>query len=122
MSDGSPQRHQTGTPALKTVVVTLPDEVDISNDGQIQTMLLGQLGDELAVLVADATETTFFGAAGVTVLMNAHRQARKAEAQFRVAASPPVRRVLDLAGANQLLDIYPSLAEALDGLNEIMRI
>lgn len=46
---------------------------------------------------------------------DAHRQARKAGAQFRVAGSAPVQRLLDLTGADQLFDTYSSLAEALDG-------
>lgn len=114
MSDRSPQPHGTGTPSPKTVVVTLPGEVDITNDHQIREMLTSGLSSGLMVLVADATETTFFGVSGIRALMNAHRQARKAGAQFRVAASAPVQRTLDLTGADQLLETYPSLTEALD--------
>jgi len=115
MSLDSSQASGPRASAPRSVVVTLPDEVDTVNVCQVREMLLGQVSDGVAVLVADATETTFFGASGITALISADRQARRAGAQFRLAASPPVQRILALTGADLLLDIYASLSEALDG-------
>ena len=96
-------------------VVTLPAEIDISNDGLVEDELTSALGDGLAVLVADGTRTTFCASAGMSALLRAHHQAQAAGTQLRVVASPAVRRILELTGADQVLDTFPSLADALAG-------
>jgi anti-sigma B factor antagonist len=130
--DGKPlaqgQQAQTGSPRLNgaqaavpwpspplAVVVTLPAEIDISNDGLVEDELTSALGDGVAVLVADGTRTTFCASAGMSVLIRTHRQAQAAGIQLRVVASPAVRRILELTGADQVLDAYPDLADALAG-------
>jgi anti-sigma B factor antagonist len=102
-------------PPPLAVVVTLPAEIDISNDGLVEDELTGALGDGLAVLVADGTRTTFCASAGVSALIRAHHQAQAAGTQLRVVTSPPVRRILELTGADQVLDAYLDLADALAG-------
>jgi anti-sigma B factor antagonist len=102
-------------PPQQPVVVGLPDEIDINNADQVLDALTRPLGNGLAVLVADASETTFCGSAGIGALIHAHRQAEAAGTHLRVAISPLVWRVLELTGADQVLDVYPSLAEALIG-------
>ena len=117
---GSPQLNGAKAAAARqprplAVVVTLPAEIDISNDGLVEDELTGALGDGLAVLVADGTRTTFCASAGMSALIRAHRQAEAAGTQLRVVASPAVRRILELTGADQVLDTYPGLADALAG-------
>ncbi len=95
-------------------VVTLPGEIDISNDGQVQGTLTRALDDGTAVLVADAGGTTFCGCSGVTALLLTHHRAAAAGAQLRVVVgSPSMRRVLELTAADQVLNTYPTLAAAL---------
>lgn len=113
MSDGSPHPHPAAGPGPQTVVVTLPAEIDLANGEQVHDTLSRALRDGAAVLVADVTRATFFASAGVKELMRAHHQAAAAGAQLRVAASPAVRRILELTGANELLDTYPTVAAAL---------
>jgi anti-sigma B factor antagonist len=102
-------------PPPLAVVVTLPAEIDITNDGLVEDELTSALGDGLAVLIADATRTTFCASAGVSALIRVHRQAQAAGTRLRVVASPAVRRILELTGADQVLDTYPGLADALAG-------
>jgi anti-sigma B factor antagonist len=103
------------SPPPLAVVVTLPAEIDISNDGLVEDELTSALGDGLAVLVADGTRTTFCASAGVSALIRARHQAEAAGMRLRVVASPGVRRILELTGADQVLDTYPGLADALAG-------
>jgi anti-sigma B factor antagonist len=117
---GSPQLGAAKVPVSLerpplAVVVTLPAEIDISNDGLVEDELTSALSDGLAVLVADGTRTTFCASAGMSALLRAHRQAEAAGTQLRLVASPAVRRILELTGADQVLDTYPSLADALAG-------
>ena len=68
----------------RLAVVTLPGEIDISNDGQVQDTLTSALDDGTAVLVADAGATAFCGCSGVTALLLTHHRAAAARAQLRV--------------------------------------
>jgi anti-anti-sigma regulatory factor len=72
------------------------------------------LDDGTAVLVADAGATAFCGCSGVTALLLTHQRAAAAGAQLRVVVgSPPMRRILELTAADQVLNTYPTLAAAL---------
>ena len=102
-------------PPPLAAVVTLPAEIDTSNDGLVEDELTSALGDGLRTLVADGTRTTFCASAGMSALIHAHHQAEAAGTRLRVVASPAVRRILELTGADQVLDTYPSLADALAG-------
>ncbi len=98
----------------RLAVVTLPGEIDISNDGQVQDTLTSALDDGTAVLVANAGGTTFCGCSGVTALLLTHHRAAVAGAQLRVVVgSPSMRRILELTAADQVLNTYPTLAAAL---------
>jgi anti-anti-sigma factor len=115
---GSPQPGPAGAAVSpqqpRPAVVTLPDEIDTSNDGQVQDTLTRALADGTAVLVADAGRTTFCGCAGVTALLLTHHRAAAVGAQLRVVVgSPPMRRILELTAADQVLNTYPTLAAAL---------
>ena len=116
---GSPQPGPAQAVASRQpptlAVVTLAAEIDISNERLVEDELTSVLSDRLTVLVADGTRTTFCASAGMSALIRAHHQAQAAGTRLRVVASPAVRRILDLTGADQVLDTYPSLADALAG-------
>jgi anti-anti-sigma factor len=98
----------------RLAVVTLPGEIDVINDGQVQDALTSALDDGAAVLVADAGGTTFCGCSGVTTLLLTHHRAAAAGTQLRlVVGSPSMRRILELTAADQELNTYPTLAAAL---------
>ena len=118
LQSASPQPGTAGAAVSpqqpRLAVVTLPGEIDVSNDGQVQDTLTGALDDGTAVLVADAGGTTFCGCSGVTALLLTHHQAAAAGAQLRVVVgSPSMRRILELTAADQVLNTYPTLAAAL---------
>jgi anti-sigma B factor antagonist len=117
LQPASPQPGTAGAavspPQPQLAVVTLPDEIDTSNDGQVQDTLTSALDDGTAVLVADAGATAFCGCSGVTALLLTHHRAAAAGAQLRVVGSPSMRRILELTGADQVLNTYPTLAAAL---------
>jgi anti-anti-sigma factor len=101
-------------------IVTLPDEIDITNVGLVVNALARALDDGTVVLVVDAAATTFCGSAGAAALMLANRQAAAAGSQLRLAASPAVLRILELTGADGLLDTYSTLAGAMAGRSAVV--
>jgi anti-sigma B factor antagonist len=105
--------HQDAMPAPRTVVVTLPGEIDIRNEGPVQAALAGALAGRPKVVVADGTGTGFCDSAAITALISAHHYAATAGAQLRlVLPSAAVRRVLELTDADQVLRVYLSLQNA----------
>lgn len=115
MSDSSLHIRTTTGPRPQIAVVTLPAEIDVSNDGQVRDALTAALRSGAAILVADASATTFCDCAGMRALIRAHRQAAATGTQLRVAASPPVRRILELTLTNRLVSTYLTVPAALDG-------
>jgi anti-sigma B factor antagonist len=118
LQSASPQPGTAGVAVSpqqpRLAVVTLPGEIDIGNDGQVQDTLTSALDDRTAVLVADAGGTTFCGCSGVTALLLTHHRAAAAGAQLRVVVgTPSMRRILELTAADQVLNTYPTLAAAL---------
>jgi anti-sigma B factor antagonist len=113
MSQGPRPTRTSTEPGFQTAVVTLPAEIDVSNGEHSYDALAGALRSGAAVVVADASGTTFCGCAGVTALIRAHHRAAAAQAQLRVAASPAVRRILELTRADRVLSTYPTVAAAL---------
>jgi anti-sigma B factor antagonist len=70
-------------------------------------------------LVVDLAAVRFLAAAGLTVLLRAHRRQRAAQRRMHVtgvAANPPVERVLALTGVGEQLDVADDLAALLDRL------
>jgi anti-sigma B factor antagonist len=113
MSGGSCRTRAATGPGPHTIVVPLPAEIDISNDGLVQDALARALASEPEVVVADGTRTGFCDCAAVTALVGAHRQAAAAGVQLRVViTSAPVRRLVEMTGAGRVLVIYPSLNAA----------
>jgi anti-anti-sigma factor len=94
-------------------VVSLPAEIDAANVGLVEAALAGALASRPAALIADCTQTAFCDSSGIAALVHAHHQAAAIGTQLRVVMTgSPVRRVLELTGADQLLLVYPSLAAA----------
>ena len=57
--------------------------------------------------------TTFIDSAGVTALVRASRRAAASGATVRLAVTaPPVLRVLNLVGIDQLIEVHPSVTAA----------
>ena len=94
--------------------ITLPAEVGITNADQIQAELLRAIDDGPQLLIVDMTGTSYCAAAGIHVLVRAGGRAADAGIGLRIAAgAPTVRRILQLTGADRLIDVYPGLDAAL---------
>jgi anti-anti-sigma factor len=103
----------------RTAVVAAPGEIDLTNAEGLRDALLSALNSGALGLVVDMTATTFIDSAGVTALVRASRRASATEATVRLAVTAaPVLRVLNLVGIDQLLDVHPSVSDAVASLPE----
>ena len=107
-------RRNTVSPLVVPEIVTFPAEVDISNCTRLGAELLAAFRPGFAVAVADMSLTAFCDSSGIRHLLIANDRAGKDLAPLRVVmATVNVLRVLRLTGMDQVLDIYPSLQNAL---------
>lgn len=97
-------------------VLTLPAEIDVVNDREVDEELNSLLSVQHASpLVVDMTQTRFCDSAGIAALVRAWRRAAVLGTGLRVVVpAGPVLRILQVLGAAQILDIYPSLDNALE--------
>ena len=103
----------------RTAVVTAAGEVDLTNAESLRDALLSALNAGALGLVVDMTATTFLDSAGVTALARASRRATATGATLRlVVTAAPVLRVLNLVGIDQLLEVHPSVTDAVASLPE----
>jgi len=99
-------------------IVTFPDEVDITNAARYGAPLFGACRPGVALVVADLSQTAFCDSSGIRCLLAAQGQADIFGVKLHIVlSSPVVLRALELLGVDQLLDIYPTMAAALDSVN-----
>lgn len=98
-------------------MVTAAGEIDLTNAESLRDALLSALNAGALGLVVDMTATTFLDSAGVTAVVRASRRAAASEATVRLAVTaPPVLRVLNLVGIDQLIEVHPSVPAAVASL------
>ena len=99
--------------AGKQAVVTLPEDIDVSNAGQIREQLLRVINRGAAVLIADMTATLSCDYAGGEAVIRAYQRAVISGTDLRlVVTAQIVRRVLSYNGLDRLVSFYPSLEAA----------
>ena len=103
----------------QVAVVTATGEIDITNAEGLRDALLSALNAGASGLIADLTSTTFLDSAGIAALVRAARRATATDATVRLAVTaPPVLRVLSLVGLDRLIEVHPSLADAVASLRD----
>src|SRR3984957_13772043 len=100
---------------IAPVVVELPAEIDVTNSEQVYQQLVAALAPGVDTVVADMTATLFCDSSGVHAIMHAYETAGAREIRLRLAVLPStsVNRVLQLIGVGRLIQVYPSVEEAL---------
>jgi anti-anti-sigma factor len=89
--------------AGKQAVVTLPEDIDLSNAGEIREQLLTVINRGAAVLIADMTETISCDYAGAEAVIRAYRRAVMSGTDLRlVVTAQIVRRALSCNGLDRL--------------------
>jgi anti-sigma B factor antagonist len=94
-------------------VVSAPDEVDVSNAGQLRSALLAAAAGHPTIVI-DLSATQFCDSSGLSALVGALRRAMAEGGEVRlVACTPGVLRILGITGVGSLFALYASLEEAL---------
>ena len=100
----------------QVAVITLPEEIDVTNADMVREELLSVMNQGATLLIADMSKTNFCDSAGVSALVRTFRRASgSAETMRLVVSTPAVQRVLSITGVDRLVDIFPSVAASLAG-------
>ena len=101
------------SPGSPHAVVELAGEADLNDRAALSELLAAQSGDQRGTLVLDASGLLFMDSAILHVILVAARSMSREGGTLALAApQEAVRRILALSGADQLLPVYASVAEA----------
>ena len=95
-------------------------EVDSSTAGELTSQLdaaLQQAGTQASrLLIIDLQAVTYFGSAGLNAVLDCHRQGLQAGTSVRlVADNGLVVRPIEVTNLDSVLELYPTLPDALQG-------
>jgi anti-sigma B factor antagonist len=115
-SDAEPPQLRVHHQVLdEAVVVTATGEVDMNSVAGLEDQLTSAL-DTAAVVVVDLTGVSFLDSTGLSTLLRAHELSGRNGHAFRVVvATRAVERPLCATSLDRLLDLYPTLTDALAG-------
>lgn len=84
-------------------------EIDLANAPEVEREIAAGLTNELTAVTVDLTETTFIDSAGIRVLFRlAERlQLLQISLELLVPSGSLVRRVVELSGLGQLVQLRP---------------
>jgi anti-anti-sigma factor len=104
----------------EAVVVQATGEVDSSTAGDLTSHLdaaLRQAGTQTSrLLIIDLQAVTYFGSAGLNAVLDCHKQGQQAGTSVRlVADNGLVVRPIEVTNLDSVLELYPSLPDALQG-------
>jgi anti-anti-sigma factor len=97
----------------RVAVVAVSGVVDMLTSPQLETAIDTALEDGPAGIVIDFTDVEFLASAGMGVLVAAHDKAGADVAFSVVADGPATSRPLKLVGIADIVNMYPTLEEAL---------
>jgi anti-anti-sigma factor len=91
-------------------ILVVDGEIDLSNADEFEQELRAVAGAPR--LIVDLTLCTYIDSSGLNALVRAtHRPGD--EGAFAVVAGPETRRILEIAGLEEVFTVYPSRDEAL---------
>ena len=104
----------------EAVVVQVKGEVDSSTSGrltaQLHAALLEAANQSARLLIIDLQSVTYFGSAGLNAVLDCHRQGKAAGTSVRlVADNGLVVRPIEVTNLDSVLELYPTLPDALQG-------
>ena len=104
----------------EAVVLQAKGEIDSSTAGELISQLdaaLQQAGAQASrLLIIDLQAVTYFGSAGLNAILDCHRKGQQAGTAVRLAADNGlVVRPIEVTNLDSVLDLYPSLPDALQG-------
>ena len=98
------------------VVLHVAGDLDVLTAPSLGTQLDVALSDAPAVLIVDITGVEFLSSAGISMLVETHRLTERAGLSLRIVADgSTTSRPIRMMRIDEIIDLYPTVAEAMDG-------
>jgi len=98
-------------------LVTLEGDLDSSNAQDMIKYVQGLSKDSLVHLVADFSKLRYINSTGLGAILRISKMLISKEGSFRIAnPNESVFEIIEIVGANKLLNVYPTMEEALESL------
>jgi anti-sigma B factor antagonist len=95
-------------------VVAVTGEIDVHTGPVLREHLLGALTSGRHEVVVDLSGVSFLDSSGLGVLVTAHKRARAAGGELRLAScQPAVATIFQITALDRALSIHPTVAQAL---------
>jgi anti-anti-sigma factor len=106
----------------EAVLVRAKGEVDSSTAGELSSQLEAALQQAESqgsrLLIVDLQGVTYFGSAGLNAVLDCHKQGLQAGTSVRlVADNGLVVRPIEVTNLDSVLELYPTVPDALEGRN-----
>jgi anti-sigma B factor antagonist len=118
VTPGATQRFVAATEQLESgaPVVSVMGEVDLATAPALEQTLLGVAEDGTGEVIVDLTACSFLDSSGLTALLATRGRLERSDRSLAlVLSNPSVMRVFQITQFDQLFEIYPSLAAAVNG-------
>jgi anti-sigma B factor antagonist len=99
----------------RTVVLSVSGTLDMLTSPNLEIAVGTALSQGPAALIIDLTEVDFLASHGMSVLIAAHERTGTDIAFLVVADGPVTARPLTLIGISEIIEIHPTLDQALVG-------
>jgi len=98
-------------------LLTLEGDLDSSNAQDIIKHVQGLSTNGLVHLVADFSKLRYINSTGLGAILRISKMLISKEGSFRIAnPNESVFEIIEIVGANKLLNVYPTMEEALESL------
>ena len=98
--------------------VSVAGELDQSTAPELRTALADAIGDQTRGLLVDLSDCNFIDSTGLSLLVETKRRLAEDQRRFGVCcADADVRRLLELTGIDQAVNLFDTRAEAVAALS-----
>jgi anti-sigma B factor antagonist len=118
VTPGASQRFVAATEQLENgaPVVSVMGEVDLSTVMAFEQTLLGAAEDGMGEVIVDLTACSFLDSRGLGALMSTRGRLEHSNRRLAlVLSNPSVMKIFRITQFDELFEIYPSLAAAVNG-------
>jgi anti-sigma B factor antagonist len=98
----------------QVAVIAVSGTIDLLTVPRLSRTVQSVLSKRPVAVIIDLMDVEFLASAGMAALVEAHNQAVPDVGFAVVADGPSTSRPMKIIGLTDLIDVYPSLAQALD--------
>ncbi len=102
------------------LIFRLQGALDLATAPSVRAALLAAVEEGKREIIVELSRVAFLDSTGLGALVGAHRSAMENGGRVRLVVNAgPIARLLDITGLIRVLNVYPTLDEALEDRNRL---